>query len=547
MSHNSASNWCVVHERPARICAPLSGTVDPWRCTFVVVNDWIDDCLKNHSECTKAYAGGKWSSILPTRLIDVGSIDPPRPPHLVKSEALLQSQETGNDGHRAGYACLSYCWGPPDKANRDCLLLESNETLLMQAIPYASLPRTIREAIDVCRRTNIRYLWIDALCIIQSLNGDSHDWQIESARVGAYYHNAFLIIAATSSAINTEGCLPHNLRTGVQRLGTLLYDSITGPSLREHHIFNDEITQSPLLRRGWVLQQIALSRRILWLTTSGAYWECKTAMKADREARKDCTSMHKPLQLEEPIGKLSATSFHDQWISIVERYSTMSLANRSDVLPALSGVCKFLDPHQHDKYLAGIWKSELIRGLSWHISTEKCQIIGAPSWSWISAGSGISFDSASVNIFDLNCSCNCPDPKLIFHDVQQSGADIHGQISHASLCLRMPIHDLLFEDSGSKPKGFPYFDGRIGKNMNGLVWLDEYTDKLSFSTRAALLAHRCPDSENRALSAAILLLDEIPEEGVYKRKGYARIYAGDDNFQLHSIFGSESMRDIILV
>jgi hypothetical protein len=547
MSNNGAPNWCVVHERPAWICAPFSGSLDTWRCTFAVVNNWINDCLKNHPECSKAYAGGKWSSVLPTRLIDVGSIDPPRPPQLVKSEAVFQSQENGEGGHRAGYACLSYCWGPPDEANRDCLLLESNEAILMQAIPYASLPTTIREAIDVCRRTNIRYLWVDALCIIQGINGDSPDWQTESARVGAYYHNAILVIAATSSAINTEGCLPHNHKTGIERLGTLLYDSISGSSMREHHVFNDEMNTCPLLRRGWVLQEIALSRRVLWLTASGAYWECKTTMKADRETRTKCTSMHKPLQLEDSIGESTATSFHDQWISIVEKYSTMSLTKRSDVLPALSGVCKFLDPDQQDKYLAGIWKSDLIRSLSWHMSAEKCPIIEAPSWSWISAGSGISFDSASLKIFDLHCKCSCPDPKLIFHDVQHSGLDIHGQISQASICMRLPVHALLFEDSGSKPKGFPYFDGRIGKNMNGLVWLDGHTDNLSFSAKAALLAHRCPDSENRALSAAILLLEEIPEEGVYRRIGYARIYAGDDNFQLDSIFGSESLSDIILV
>ena len=39
------------------------------------------------------------------------------------------------------------------------------------------MPATFRDAVRVCWKLNIRYLWIDALCILQF---ESHDFEIEA-------------------------------------------------------------------------------------------------------------------------------------------------------------------------------------------------------------------------------------------------------------------------------------------------------------------------------------------------------------------------------
>jgi len=65
------------------------------------------------------------------------------------------------------YVTLSHCWG----RTRFIKPLVENLDDLKKRIPIDALPRTFYDAIQITRRLNIRYLWIDSLCIIQkSLN-----------------------------------------------------------------------------------------------------------------------------------------------------------------------------------------------------------------------------------------------------------------------------------------------------------------------------------------------------------------------------------------
>jgi hypothetical protein len=58
-----------------------------------------------------------------------------------------------------------------------------------RGIDWESLPKTFQHAIEFTRRMQINYLWIDALCIIQD---GPENWQLEVARMGDIYSNAFL-------------------------------------------------------------------------------------------------------------------------------------------------------------------------------------------------------------------------------------------------------------------------------------------------------------------------------------------------------------------
>lgn len=64
----------------------------------------------------------------------------------------------------------------------------------MRQIPLEKLPRTIRDAVTVTRSLGIRYLWVDALCIIQD---SQSDWRAEAPKMMNVYRNAYLTIAAT--------------------------------------------------------------------------------------------------------------------------------------------------------------------------------------------------------------------------------------------------------------------------------------------------------------------------------------------------------------
>ena len=87
------------------------------------------------------------------------------------------------------YIALSHCWGLtiPD-AGRTTLGRRN------MSIFAGNLPRTFQDFIEIARRLEIRYVWIDSLCIIQD-SGD--DWEKEAAQMASIYSNAHLTIAAS--------------------------------------------------------------------------------------------------------------------------------------------------------------------------------------------------------------------------------------------------------------------------------------------------------------------------------------------------------------
>ncbi|CZR56115.1 uncharacterized protein PAC_06003 [Phialocephala subalpina] len=60
-------------------------------------------------------------------------------------------------------------------------------------IDHSEMPLTIRDAFEITRALNIRYIWIDALCIIQD---SKPDWEVESSKMGSIYSQALVTIAA---------------------------------------------------------------------------------------------------------------------------------------------------------------------------------------------------------------------------------------------------------------------------------------------------------------------------------------------------------------
>ncbi|PVH84401.1 HET-domain-containing protein, partial [Cadophora sp. DSE1049] len=93
------------------------------------------------------------------------------------------------------YAALSHCWCQPT-ADGHFHTTRSNYNAMKKEILYEDLPATFQNAVTVCHTLDIRYLWIETLCIIQL--GDP-DWDIESAKMCDYYGNAYLTISGTCS------------------------------------------------------------------------------------------------------------------------------------------------------------------------------------------------------------------------------------------------------------------------------------------------------------------------------------------------------------
>lgn len=151
---------------------------------FERVGTWLSSCDSKHSYCQKSS-----SRKLPTRVIDVGESD---------SEIRLHVS-TRDEADE--YTALSHCWGDPAAIPK---LMKSNYLEYQVSIPTTILSRTFKDAIIITRQLRFRYIWIDALSIVQD---DSSDWEAEASLMAEIYSNAVLTIGAVDSEDGTGGCL----------------------------------------------------------------------------------------------------------------------------------------------------------------------------------------------------------------------------------------------------------------------------------------------------------------------------------------------------
>lgn len=125
---------------------------------------------------------------LPRRVLDLGSDQ-------LSGVVLYETQ-----GEKNLYVTLSHCWGT--ETGSLIQSTKSNYNDRKQGIAWSQLPATFQDAINITRALNIRYLWVDSLCIIQ---GDVLDWEEQSALMAGIYSNCYVNLAATHAPNATGG------------------------------------------------------------------------------------------------------------------------------------------------------------------------------------------------------------------------------------------------------------------------------------------------------------------------------------------------------
>jgi hypothetical protein len=169
-----------------------SGSADCLR----LARRWLDVCTEQHGKRCRNVD----MNFLPTRLVDLS-------PNLERDAVkLVSSSEYYNAGNSTfvKYAALSYCWGTEPFLNTT----SSNIKAMQQSISLSQLPQTIQDAIRVTRYMEIRYLWVDSLCILQgSDTAAQQDWLSESQNMGQVYQSAYFTISAESAPKATAGIL----------------------------------------------------------------------------------------------------------------------------------------------------------------------------------------------------------------------------------------------------------------------------------------------------------------------------------------------------
>lgn len=429
-----------------------------------LASEWLQNCRQTHHNCCLYHIKGE-SKVLPTRLVDVGTDIPGQPPRLFIPLRHLRSLE---------YIALSYAWG---SIGNFVKTTSSNLEAMTRCLPWPQLPKTIRDAIIVTRGLGIRYLWVDALCILQSEGPDDakhkEDWSNEAVRFGQYYENALLTIAATGASSSNDGLL---FKSPISKFGPISFTfrpkGAMAYTIRSRvPSWLSETQYAPLSDRGWAVQERLLSRRVLHFAENLILWECHDvrATELDQQGRDpagpddfrwgpdECMTECRDLYAK----GLKSEDFMDEWYSFLRQYSNKSFTFVSDRLPALSGVGAIVQQQTRQKYIAGLWESDIPRGLLWmnrfpfrSDTTDLANIQTSddpkkahsqptiPSWCWAASRGYVEF------LFQRDLI-----PKLQVESwkIESQGTSTSGQLRGGSLTVRGLLAILNLADLGFVP------------------------------------------------------------------------------------------------
>ncbi|CCL99283.1 uncharacterized protein FIBRA_01299 [Fibroporia radiculosa] len=354
----------------------VSDTVD-----ITLVKEWIRMCEEEHREVCKVVWWRGADETLPdgVRMVDVVTMSiVPAPP-------------------ACRYIALSYLWGG---VGEEYQTTQANisERASPNSLDTCPLPVTITDSILLTRELGERYLWVDALCIIQD-SAEDKALQIEVMEL--IYGSSFLTIFAAGGRNALPGLRP-GTRAQRQHIEVVqdLHFAVPLPTLRE------VLAQSIWGTRGWTYQELMLSRRRLYFTNQQVYFECGQEIWCEdvlAESKRLPRSYH-PLRntgggnftyLREPPSWLKR-DYTLGYMTAIGQYTQRKLTNEADAVDAISALTNAMAkgfklaggvPSQAFRY--GMAVVDLNQALLWQptagtLLTRRCIPKGAPwpSWSW---------------------------------------------------------------------------------------------------------------------------------------------------------------------
>lgn len=353
-------------------------------------------------------------------------------------------------GEKGSYLALSYCWGEGESLKTKKDTLEQLKT----GFVLGSLPKTCQDALVVARQLDVQYIWIDRLCIIQD---DKKDWVQESASMHSVYANALLTLAALHSPGGDTGLYTYNNTHAFKSPATISEVELSSGrkgmvvASRRYNMCDelpfihgppttDEDPWPPayLEFRLWTLQEIALSRRILWFARGELGWSCKESIAC--ECFPQLTSPNRDDLPSHITSNLAPNSQHDKkdwlpiWYRFIEEATQRLVKEDTDRLPAVAGMASAMKHHIGGHYIAGHWEVDIEKSLLWiteevndfrYESTARLPPMHqyyAPSWSWASVSRPMKHTLALIpNIVEGKMDC-----KVIGMEFWPRTSDVHG-------------------------------------------------------------------------------------------------------------------------
>jgi hypothetical protein len=331
------------------------------------------ECIESHDECRQT------PTALPKRVLDVSG------PEYKLVEASPNARTFDK------YATLSYCWGNKgEKIATSGMMPE-----LKRGIQPEKLPIAFQQAAALSQRLEIRYLWIDTICIIQD---DERDWEEQAAKMADIFQGASITIAAASASnpyepFLTERDAAFRNVSITNRIATLSkpisFKVRRKIALGIHAKSHQSLHFDPLDGRAWALQELELSTRLARFTRGEIQWHCKK--KRSCECRTALLPSHSIFSQnrDQSMDGWRDSLFYG-WHQLVQDYSSRKLTYLKDKVPALAGLATKFGTMTQYTYIAGLWKENLLQDMAWQRSPSASLStpipVPLPSFSWMSIG-----------------------------------------------------------------------------------------------------------------------------------------------------------------
>ncbi|KAK4169710.1 heterokaryon incompatibility protein-domain-containing protein, partial [Cladorrhinum sp. PSN259] len=346
------------------------------------VKSCLASCEQNHTACRHAGANDQ------SPAADIFLIN-------VQEECL----EPGTTSNR--YFALSYVWGDASKfyqtQDEDVVALRQPGSLAHSANLF-NVPETVRDAMTLTKQLGEKYLWVDALCIIQDNSGHRTKQLRMMDRI---YRHALMTVVAMSAqdarsglpGIGTSGTCPRKRIMPIESIQAFE----AGYSLTiEPPELGQVIHWSTWSTRAWTFQEQFLSRRCLYLSDWQAYFKCQgTRAVGECERPQDIVSAFAQHNDEYygTIDRLNLPTSLRSWDDGLSCYQTLvayylrrTMSREYDILNAFEGVAAFLQAQLGGRLFAGIPEAVIDICLLWapvkDITRRKVPGFNFPSWSW---------------------------------------------------------------------------------------------------------------------------------------------------------------------
>jgi hypothetical protein len=403
----------------------------------------------------------------------------------------------------------------------------------------------------------VRYIWIDSCCIIQ---GSVFDWSREAKMMEKVYKNTYFNISADHST-NSQGGL---------FIDRLAYKSTpcsyTIPGVGQLFFlpkfdFMRSLKESPIAERAWVVQERFLSPRILHFTADQLFWECGgvCACETFPEGLPWVYDHTSSWQYRASTMNITTTSRREKpnlyrvWGSICEDYSRTRLTYLSDKLIAFSGMARdFSERLSGDRYLAGMWESDLGNSLLWTVTTldgwpiqpngsrevnadpyitaSLTTTYRAPSWSWLAKDCGIFWSPRNpvssrslIRIVDVSVDLLNDDEPT--GDIKGGSITIHGILRAASWTREGNTDSIVLDGKYGDQLHEAPIDSQASTSSKFLLQRDtgdEFPVKDIFCLLVREGTSTQPESRDCPVIQGIVL-GATEESGQYRRLGYFEV------------------------